>query len=158
MPTANIATELEQLKSEYEKQVAEKIKIAKDELFKKVTELRDLCKGLPDEVRSDFRASRDKAKVFREIAGLLVTPEPKDADKKANGKSNRRKNRRTRNVAPKVSDEQVLALLESEKTTGDIIKQFGFSSVTVSKLTKRLKGEGKITVRKDGVKKFWKKV
>ena len=156
MPNQNIANELEQLKSDYEKQRAEKLKVAKEELFKKVTELRDLCKGLPQEVLTDFKGSREKFNLFGELTNLLVgvplTPSKKDK------KPSKRKKRRTRKAnAPKVSDDEILAFLDTEKTTKELQDKFGFSSVTVSKRTKQLKSEGKITVRKDGVKKFWKK-
>jgi DNA-binding transcriptional ArsR family regulator len=58
----------------------------------------------------------------------------------------------------KVSDEAILKFLDKERQTSEIGAEFSLSAVTVSKRLNALLGAKSVSVRKDGVKKFWKAV
>jgi hypothetical protein len=144
MSNTTIANELEQLKENYEKQVAEKLGRAKELIKEKLTELVDLIHALPESSRKEVFEKRPNSTLLAKL-GLK---EPA-----------KRKKRRTRKASlQKVSDDEILAYVQTEKTTKQIQDKFNFSSVTVAKRTKQLKSEGKITFRKKSTSKLWKKV
>ena len=69
----------------------------------------------------------------------------------------RKTNKTRKQRTPKVLDETITEYLATERATKDVQKHYGWSAVTVSNRLKALLKSQKISVRKDGTSKFWRK-
>jgi DNA-binding transcriptional ArsR family regulator len=68
-----------------------------------------------------------------------------------------KKARKAGKATPKVEDASILAYLDTEKQTSDIAAHVKLSKLTIGKRLADLLKANKVTVRKDGTAKLWKR-
>jgi hypothetical protein len=131
-----------ELEKQYAKQKAGLLKKVELELLDAFCKVVRTYKAIPEE---------DRAMVYSDAALALVIKELDLNHVKA------KKAKKQRTAAPKVNDDEILSYLGSETTTGDVAEHFRWSAVTVGKRLADLLKAKKVSVRKDGTRKLWKK-
>jgi hypothetical protein len=131
-------------KAELENQLLKKkgdlIKQAVAEFSEKLEAAVKFLSALPD----DYRITVLHAPVVQDSLKLLQIKQ---------GKGTGARKART----PKISDEKILAFLSSDRSTGEVQEHFGWSAVTSGARLKKLLQAKKVSMRKEGTSKFWKR-
>jgi hypothetical protein len=149
MANLTITEQLEAAKKKYEEQAkqlatetAQIINSAKTELSDALKTAADIYLAIPETERKGVLSGED---VIKSLATLGLKKRGSSKGK-SSGKGK----------GSKVSDQELIDFLKQEKGKSAIEEQFKLSSVTVGGRLGELVQAGKISERKDGVKKFWK--
>jgi hypothetical protein len=133
--------EIAKLKAAHEEKKSDLLLKASDDLGKALTGAVDFYNAIPSHVRQNVWSYPSIAKALH---GLGLTA------KKAKSKGATRS---------KVTDEEMLAYLATERSTTDVINNFGQSKITIRNHLNALKDSGKAkNIPKKGRMMFWIKV
>lgn len=139
----NAIEKLQSLRDSTSRQEAELLSKVKDELYEKLKEIIPIYRAMGT-------APWKEKRFIRVLDALWLTSQTQKvstvAVKKVSG------------ARSKVADDDILAFLSSEKSTGEVVKHFKVSAVTASIRLGKLAKAKKISARKEGTSKVWKKV
>jgi hypothetical protein len=153
MTTQRIESELEALKQQYtseikaleeryQRRTKELIGDTKVKLADALTAALNIFNTIPSNYRKEVLKDAAISGMFKSFSAT-----PVKAKVRATSSTSR----------SNVSDDDVLFYLENERTTGEVKEKFGWTAPTVKNRLDKLKLDGKITMRPDKRRKFWKK-
>lgn len=140
----NAIEKLQSLRDTTSRQEAELLSKVKDELYEKLKELLPIYRAMGTVPWKEKR-------FVRVLDALWLTSQTQKGSTVA-------AKQRIAGARSKVSDDDILAFLSSEKSTGEVVKHFKVSAVTASIRLGKLAKAKKISARKEGTSKVWKKV
>jgi hypothetical protein len=132
----NFEAKKKQLESEFQETKATLLSKAQSQVIAQLSEAANLYQALPEELKLAVRAHDDFPLVLTALG--LHDGKPRAAKRRA-----------------KVTDDVILAYLDTERRTNEIAHHCKLSKLTTGKRLESLLAAKRVTMRKEGTSKFW---